>query len=116
MEPSEIDIKRVADVLSRVAQGTLPARTRHDGLVHWTVEAGGLTIVIFDDAHEVDYVEHARDRATGEVMRFNDFMDEYGRDPVDLLSAEDKRRLQERMNGDAINVAIPPPSRSKRRR
>ena len=97
-----IEMKRVVDVLQRVARGEIPAKRRHDGSCMWTIEADGLTIEIFDDAGEVDYVERVTDEA-GRQRSFNSFCNQYGGDPVDAISAVDRACLARMMGGDLLD-------------
>src|ERR1051325_724203 len=94
-----IEMKRVVDVLQRVARRELPAKSRHDGACRWVIEADGLAIEIFDDAGEVDYVECVTDEA-GRQRDFNSFCNQYGGDPIDAISAVDRAALEQMMERD----------------
>ena len=107
-----IEMKRVVDVLQRVARAEVPAKTRHDGVCLWTIEADGLTIEIFDDAGEVDYVERVTDEA-GRQRTFNSFANQYGGDPIDAISAVDRADLARMMDRDRWGAFFAANARSR---
>ncbi len=110
----KIEADTVAIVLTKVARGELAATTTHHGACLWTVRAGGLEIDIFDDAHEVDYVERVVDEA-GRTVRFEQYMNAHGFDPIDLLAPEDRKKLSMMMFGDYLEANRPSRRRPRHR-
>jgi hypothetical protein len=98
-----IDLHRVVDLLQKVARSEIAAKTTHDGACWWTVEAGGLVIVIFDDSDKVDYVEEVTDGSGGR-RSFDSFMNQYGFDPIDCLSSIDRKALETVMFCDRLDA------------